>query len=415
MTSTTPNRVNTAPSTDTVLLFGDEDILDDDMVRSIAGEDDLTAIRSLEFRISLADETHLPPLGTMCPKLTKLKLNGSDLPQLRVLGTSFSSTLTILYINNCNVVSLDGVHLLAHLQELYASFNEIKDLSPLLGMEFLSALDFEGNPIPHDSEEQLDVVRRLAQSTPSLQCITLPRQFAQHTNRELKAAGGCEHVTILGDDVDDALGEFVDDEIQFLTQAIRKTRDVGVEVLAQEEARAFEVDVKERVQSRAGSRGASQRSSRPPSARLLRPGSASKSNTTSLSPTESNGVLQYPPTAPVPAPASRLTNTVDGKPFSGNLVRALRGKPPKPSTPLQQQTDTSTAMYEYYEIHKMEPLEESIGYALNNPSKAAGGDAAGSVDSVLLREVMSWKEDNFRKIVEYDKRETNVLNLEEEE
>lgn len=47
-------------------------------------------------------------------------------------------------MSRCNLDDLDGICAMNNLKELYLSYNEIHDLSPLSMMESLEILDLEG-------------------------------------------------------------------------------------------------------------------------------------------------------------------------------------------------------------------------------------------------------------------------------
>uniref|UniRef100_A0A8C0RDW2 Leucine rich repeat containing 56 n=1 Tax=Canis lupus familiaris TaxID=9615 RepID=A0A8C0RDW2_CANLF len=138
--------------------------------------------------ISLA--TRLWPTGKHLPKLSQLKLNGSCLGSVRDLGTSLGC-LQVLWLARCGLTDLDGVGSFLALkvglgcpglgrrcqalpwlspllsQELYVSYNNISDLSPLCLLEELEVLDLEGNSV-----DDLGQVRYL-QLCPRLATLTL--------------------------------------------------------------------------------------------------------------------------------------------------------------------------------------------------------------------------------------------------
>lgn len=61
----------------------------------------------------------------------------------RDLGASFE-TLQILWMPRCCLRCLDGLSSMGNLTELYLSFNEIRDISPVTMLERLEVLDLEG-------------------------------------------------------------------------------------------------------------------------------------------------------------------------------------------------------------------------------------------------------------------------------
>jgi hypothetical protein len=92
-------------------------------------------------------ETPVSHLGAKLPSLRELHLNGSNLESLRDLGTGFKG-VSILWVSRCSLTSLEGIGtLLPALTELYASFNELVDLSAIAELEHLEVLDLEGNNV----------------------------------------------------------------------------------------------------------------------------------------------------------------------------------------------------------------------------------------------------------------------------
>jgi hypothetical protein len=87
-------------------------------------------------------------IGHFAPCLRELRLDGSVLESLRDLGTELAG-LRVLWVARCGLQSLDGVSALPRLEELFAAFNHVSDLSALAGHESLRVLDLEGNDLEH--------------------------------------------------------------------------------------------------------------------------------------------------------------------------------------------------------------------------------------------------------------------------
>ncbi|EDL18012.1 leucine-rich repeat-containing protein 56 isoform X3 [Mus musculus] len=104
--------------------------------------------------------------GLYLPNLIQLKLNHSYLGSLRDLGTSLGH-LQVLWLARCGLTDLDGIGSFLELKELYVSYNNISDLSPLCLLEQLEVLDLEGNNV-----EDLGQMRYL-QLCPRLAMLTL--------------------------------------------------------------------------------------------------------------------------------------------------------------------------------------------------------------------------------------------------
>eukprot|EP00760_Papus_ankaliazontas_P034101 PhM_4_TR6973/c0_g1_i1/m.6289 len=364
------NRTSTgSPVEDSIL--SDVDIIDEDMLRALASEDNLNLITTLEMRVALPDDT-LPPIGTMAPNLTRLKLGGSDLPTLRCLGTSLRC-VTSLWVRNSRVATLDGIQFLPQLRELYAAFNMIESTSPIASLQHIVVVDLEANPIRtlEDSVYPLSLVTTLS----SLSFEGCPVQYTEGYRACAKEAMPfltcLDDVDVTADGATSQQGlssqlAGLEDEIALLQNAIRDTRDIGVESLVTDEKRVFEAECAQVVASRRGSsRNGTSLGGRPPSSRMLRPGTASS---------QSSGV----PTPPASA-SSTLTSQTNVV-FTGNLTRILRAR--------------------------KDAGEENMR-ALGSELNAAGT----TPEEVLLRHVASWKQDAARHVDLYDRTETNVLSL----
>jgi len=114
-----------------------------EFLRDHCGVSDLTEVTCLELELD-ASSTRIASVGEHLPFIVDLKLSGSRVPEIRDLGTSFGR-VQVLWLCRCGLVELDGIGSMPLLQELYLSFNELKDLSALMVLEELAVVDLEGN------------------------------------------------------------------------------------------------------------------------------------------------------------------------------------------------------------------------------------------------------------------------------
>lgn len=134
-------------------------------LQALAQVDDLQLVRVLEMCVDTRKNS-LGNFGLYLPNLIQLKLNHSYLGSLRDLGTSLGH-LQVLWLARCGLTDLDGIGSFLELKELYVSYNNISDLSPLCLLEQLEVLDLEGNNV-----EDLGQMRYL-QLCPRLAMLTL--------------------------------------------------------------------------------------------------------------------------------------------------------------------------------------------------------------------------------------------------
>ncbi|XP_034500899.1 leucine-rich repeat-containing protein 56 isoform X3 [Ailuropoda melanoleuca] len=142
-----------------------EEYLSPARLRALAQVDDLGLVNMLEMCVNTR-ESSLGNFGVHLPNLNQLKLNGSCVGSVRDLGTSLGH-LQVLWLARCGLTDLDGIGSFLALKELYVSYNNISDLSPLCLLERLEVLDLEGNSV-----EDLGQVRYL-QLCPRLATLTL--------------------------------------------------------------------------------------------------------------------------------------------------------------------------------------------------------------------------------------------------
>ncbi|EKF31417.1 hypothetical protein MOQ_004748 [Trypanosoma cruzi marinkellei] len=127
-------------------IFGE--VVTNELLRKWTGFEDLFSVSIAEFRLDTRTLTGVDTISERMPHIHSLKLNNSYIPHVRMLGTKFMM-LKRLWIGSSQVETLRGIGACAPaLEELYASFNSVHDITPLLDVsETLEVVDLEGNDI----------------------------------------------------------------------------------------------------------------------------------------------------------------------------------------------------------------------------------------------------------------------------
>jgi hypothetical protein len=128
-----------------------EEFVSPSKLRLASGVDDLQEVTYLEMRVDTTEQM-LGNFGSVLSNLVQLKLNNSNIPSIRDIGTSLTC-LRVLWMSRCGLQDVDGVSSLESLEELYLAFNELTDISPLSLLEKLEILDLESNNI--SDQEQI--------------------------------------------------------------------------------------------------------------------------------------------------------------------------------------------------------------------------------------------------------------------
>ncbi|CAK0873143.1 unnamed protein product [Prorocentrum cordatum] len=126
--------------------------LSEEFLRHHCGQEDLSKVETLELQVD-ATSQQVEGLGAMVPNLLELRMNQSSVPSVRDLGTGLSK-LRVLWLCRSALQDLSGISALSSLEELYVSFNDIKEIYPLGTHESLQVLDLEGNLVEDFSEVQ---------------------------------------------------------------------------------------------------------------------------------------------------------------------------------------------------------------------------------------------------------------------
>eukprot|EP00826_Nyctotherus_ovalis_P005755 TRINITY_DN1130_c0_g2_i2.p1 TRINITY_DN1130_c0_g2~~TRINITY_DN1130_c0_g2_i2.p1 ORF type:complete len:530 (-),score=81.87 TRINITY_DN1130_c0_g2_i2:104-1693(-) len=155
-------------------------------------EEEIRHFKRIEI---IADTTNLSlqTLGETLKELQELKLNGSVIRSIRDLGTSYKA-LRVLWISRVGLKDLNGLLPLQSLEELYASYNYVSDISDIEYIGKLHTLDLEANSI--------EELRQLTYISSNLKSITLTdnkvTEHPDYLKTLLKYGTGLESI----DDVD---------------------------------------------------------------------------------------------------------------------------------------------------------------------------------------------------------------------
>jgi len=114
-------------------------------MRQLSGYSDLSKVISLDLVVDTS-ESSLGSLGNYLPNIRELRLSGSRISSVRDLGTTLRS-LQVLWMSRCGLQDLDGIGSIGKLRELYLSYNEISDVSPLSMVDSLELVDIESNNV----------------------------------------------------------------------------------------------------------------------------------------------------------------------------------------------------------------------------------------------------------------------------
>jgi Leucine-rich repeat (LRR) protein len=142
-------------------------------LRQHLGVEDLTKIDYLELIVSDEDQ-RLNSIGENMSHLERLKLNDSNVPSLRDLGTRLTN-LKVLWLNRSGLQDVGGISGLPVLEELYVAFNDVTELAPMAYHDRIHTLDLEGNNI--ESENELKQIRKFHEINQKFEEIV---QFSFH-------------------------------------------------------------------------------------------------------------------------------------------------------------------------------------------------------------------------------------------
>ncbi|XP_052802489.1 uncharacterized protein LOC128232794 isoform X2 [Mya arenaria] len=206
------SRVNPEPIVleETDLLL--EQFLSPRKLMLLTGVDNLDDIHQLEMKVNTTD-TSLGNFGQLLHNLRQLKVSNSTIPKIRDLGSSLRS-LHVLWASRCALQELDGISSIIGLRELYLSYNEISDISPVSMLEHIEILDVEGNNLDDIVQVQhLAICSRLTNLTldgnPLCNQPT-PAEFIEEYDYRQEVKKAIPHLKTLDDEpLIDGVGSFL--------------------------------------------------------------------------------------------------------------------------------------------------------------------------------------------------------------
>lgn len=146
--------VTAAMDEDVDALLLAEDHLTDEALCELAGVDSLDEVRALSLVVDASVvSSALADIGERATHLDRLRVSGSTLSSMRDLGTAYRQ-LQVIWISRCGLCDVDGIHALPALREVFASFNDITELSPFAFVEKLAVLDLEANKVADVAQVQ---------------------------------------------------------------------------------------------------------------------------------------------------------------------------------------------------------------------------------------------------------------------
>lgn len=105
----------------------------------VTESDHLEQVTQIKLKV-IAQEVSLQHLNIHTPYLRELTLDGSVVSSLRDLGCRLRC-LKVLRVNRCGLTSFDGLFGLETIEELYAGYNLISDISPCSWLPHIRVLD----------------------------------------------------------------------------------------------------------------------------------------------------------------------------------------------------------------------------------------------------------------------------------
>ncbi|GJQ77330.1 hypothetical protein Trydic_g20747 [Trypoxylus dichotomus] len=114
-----------------------------ELVQRASRQDDISEVTKVKLQV-IATDVSLQYLSYHTPLLRELILDGSIISSLRDLGCGLKC-LKILRVNRCGLKHIDGTFGLESLEELYATKNNIQDISQCANLPQIRVIDVRKN------------------------------------------------------------------------------------------------------------------------------------------------------------------------------------------------------------------------------------------------------------------------------
>jgi hypothetical protein len=128
--------------------------IDFEAIFDYRGKKNFKKMKSLQA-VADTSSMSLSYLGELFPGLQVLRLDNSVIDNIRDISTQLN-LLRVLSLEHCSLTSLDGICAVCpRIEELYVGFNQVGDVSELLGLNSLRVLNIESNLIPRVGDVEL--------------------------------------------------------------------------------------------------------------------------------------------------------------------------------------------------------------------------------------------------------------------
>lgn len=123
----------------------------------LVGEPDLEKVKNCMLSDLDTRKTSLNDLGLFIPSVSRLVFTKSYIPDFRSIGTKYAN-LTALFLNDCGLIDLEGIGSISSTLSIVSlQNNQVLDLEPLSAVWNLTTCDLRSNRI--QDTEQLEYLK----------------------------------------------------------------------------------------------------------------------------------------------------------------------------------------------------------------------------------------------------------------